>query len=65
MQISPFQNDFVWLRIPLLAKFCKPSNLSVVELGKHRLDLFGSSTYEITIGPRHFFESSIRILRDV
>jgi hypothetical protein len=65
MQISPFQNDFVWLRIPLLAKSCKPSNLSVVKLGKHRLDLFGRSTYEITSGHRHFFESSMRILREV
>jgi hypothetical protein len=44
----------VWLRIPLLAKSCKPSNLNVVELRKHRLDLFGRSTYEIT-RPSAFF----------
>jgi hypothetical protein len=39
--------------------------LSVVKLGKHRLDLFGSCWYQFTSGYRHFFESSIRILRDV
>jgi len=34
MQIAPFQNNFARLRIPLLAKSCYSSNLTIVKLGK-------------------------------
>jgi hypothetical protein len=42
-----------------------PSNFNGVKLGKHRLDLSGGSKTEITSGHRHFFESSMSVLRDV
>jgi hypothetical protein len=47
MQIAPFQNDFVFLGIPQLAKCCQPSNLAVVKLGKPCLDLFGRSKVSV------------------
>jgi hypothetical protein len=55
MQVSPFQYDFVWLRIPLLTKRCQPSNLTVVKFGEPCFDLFGrSSRYQFTSRHRFF-----------
>ena len=43
MEISAFQDDFICLGIPVLAKCCQPSNLTGVKLGKSFLDLLARS----------------------
>src|SRR5580693_6564699 len=62
MQISPFQYDFVRLRIPLLTKRCQPSKLTVVKPGESTLDLFGRSQYHFTSGHRFFLRVQRPIL---
>jgi hypothetical protein len=62
VQISPLQNNFVRLRIPLAAESCQPGNLTGVKLGKPCLDLFARSKYQFTTSHRFFLSVQRPIL---